>query len=81
MARLSATPHDALSRALVSSPARAGTLLMEYLPEPVAGLLDPETPPKAAEGMGGSPDAVCGRGSDGRLGVVPEGGSASNPRA
>ena len=43
-------PHDALFRALVSSPARAGALLMEYLPEPVAGLLDPEVLPEAIEG-------------------------------
>ena len=28
---LPATPHDALFRALVSSPARAGALLTEYL--------------------------------------------------
>ena len=47
---LPSTPHDALFRALVSSPRRAGALLMEYLPEPVAGLLDPNTPPEPVEG-------------------------------
>ena len=55
---LPATPHDALFRALVSSPARAGALLMEYLPEPVAGLLDPETPPEAVEGSFVDADAA-----------------------
>ena len=55
---LPATPHDALFRALVSSPARAGALLMEYLPEPVAALLDPETPPEAVEGSFVDADAA-----------------------
>ncbi|MDE0459673.1 MAG: Rpn family recombination-promoting nuclease/putative transposase [Chromatiales bacterium] len=45
-----ATPHDALFRALVSNPARAGALLSEYLPREVAELLDPDTPPEAVEG-------------------------------
>ena len=31
-------------------PARAGALPMEYQPAPVAGLLDPETPPAPVEG-------------------------------
>ena len=44
------TPHDALFRALVSDPARAGALLAEYLPREVAALLDPDTPPVALEG-------------------------------
>ena len=47
---LPATPHDALFRALVSSPGRAGALLMEYLPGAVADLLDPDTPPEPVEG-------------------------------
>ena len=55
---LPATPHDALFRALVSSPARAGALLMEDLPEPVAALLDPETPPEAVEGSFVDADAA-----------------------
>ena len=55
---LPATPHDALFRALVASPARAGALLREYLPEPVAGLLDPDTPPEAMEGSFVDEDAA-----------------------
>ena len=55
---LPATPHDALFRALVSSPSRAGALLTEYLPEPVAALLDPETPPEAVEGSFVDADAA-----------------------
>ena len=55
---LPATPHDALFRALVSSPSRAAALLMEYLPEPVAALLDPETPPEAMEGSFVDADAA-----------------------
>ena len=47
---LPATPHGALFRALVASPDRVGALLKEYLPEPVAGLLDPDTPPEPMEG-------------------------------
>ncbi|MDE0049643.1 MAG: Rpn family recombination-promoting nuclease/putative transposase [Rhodospirillales bacterium] len=45
-----ATPHDALFRALVSNPARAGALLADYLPREVVDLLDPDTPPEAVEG-------------------------------
>ena len=45
-----ATPHDALFRALVSNPSRAGALLADYLPREVADLLDPGTPPEAVEG-------------------------------
>ena len=55
---LPVTPHNALFRALVSSPARAGALLMDYLPEPVAGLLDPDTPPEAMEGSFVDADAA-----------------------
>ncbi len=55
---LPATPHDALFRALVANPARAGALLMEYLPEPVAGLLDPDTPPEPLEGSFVDADAA-----------------------
>ena len=44
------TPHDALFRALVSNPRRAGALLADYLPREVAGLLGPDTPPEAMEG-------------------------------
>ena len=55
---LPATPHDALFRALVSNPARAGTLLAEYLPREVAGLLDPGTPPEAVEGSFVDQDAA-----------------------
>ena len=55
---LPATPHDALFRALVSSPSRAGALLMDYLPEPVTGLLDPEAPPEAVEGSFVDADAA-----------------------
>ena len=55
---LPATPHDALFRALVASPARAGALLRGYLPEPVAGLLDPDTPPEAMEGSFVDEDAA-----------------------
>ena len=47
---LPTTPHDALFRALVSSPGRAGALLTEYLPREVAGLIDPGTLPEAVEG-------------------------------
>ena len=47
---LPATPHDALFRALVANPARAGALLAEYLPREVAALLDPGTLPEAVEG-------------------------------
>ena len=56
--RLPATPHDALFRALVSNPARAGALLSEYLPPEVAGLLDPDTPPEAMEGSFVDADAA-----------------------
>ncbi len=52
------TPHDALFRALVSSPARAGALLAEYLPREVAALLDPATVPEALEGSFIDPDAA-----------------------
>ena len=45
-----ATPHDALFRALVSNPARAGALLADCLPREVADLIDPGTPPEAVEG-------------------------------
>lgn len=55
---LPATPHDALFRALVAGTARAGALLMEYLPGPVAGLLDPDTPPEAMEGSFVDADAA-----------------------
>ena len=47
---LPSTPHDALFRALVSNPRHAGALLMEYLPGPVADLLDPDSPPEPVEG-------------------------------
>ena len=52
------TPHDALFRALVSNPARAGALLSEYLPAEVADLLDPGTPPEAVEGSFVDADAA-----------------------
>ncbi len=52
------TPHDALFRALVSNPARAGALLAEYLPREVAGLLDPDAPPEAMEGSFVDADAA-----------------------
>ena len=52
------TPHDALFRALVSNPARAGALLSEYLPREVAGLLDPGAPPEAMEGSFVDADAA-----------------------
>ncbi len=52
------TPHDALFRALVSSPARAGALLSEYLPREVVDLLDPDTPPEAMEGSFVDADAA-----------------------
>ena len=55
---LPATPHDALFRALVASPARAGALLRDYLPEPVASLLDPDAPPEAMEGSFVDEDAA-----------------------
>ena len=55
---LPSTPHDALFRALVSNPARAGALLSEYLPREVAGLLDPDTPPEAMEGSFVDADAA-----------------------
>ena len=55
---LPATPHDALFRALVANPARAGALLMEYLPQEVAGLIDPAAPPEAVEGSFVDADAA-----------------------
>ncbi len=55
---LPATPHDALFRALVSNPARAGALLTEYLPREVADLLDPGIPPVAVEGSFVDADAA-----------------------
>ena len=55
---LPTTPHDALFRALVANPARAGALLMEYLPQEVADLLDPGTPPEAVEGSFVDADAA-----------------------
>ena len=55
---LPATPHDALFRALVSEPARAASLLAEYLPQEVAALLDPEAPPEAVEGSFVDEDAA-----------------------
>ena len=56
--RLPATPHDALFRALVSNPARAGALLSEYLPREIVDLLDPGTPPEAMEGSFVDADAA-----------------------
>ena len=53
-----ATPHDALFRALVSSPDRAGALLTEYLPQEIAELLDPDTTPEAVEGSFVDADAA-----------------------
>ena len=55
---LPATPHDALFRALVSNPARAGALLAEYLPTEVIELLDPAFPPEAVEGSFVDADAA-----------------------
>ncbi len=55
---LPTTPHDALFRALVANPARAGALLAEYLPKEVADLLDPDTPPEAVEGSFVDADAA-----------------------
>ena len=77
------TPHDALFRALVSNPARAGALLTEYLPREVAGLLDPDTPPEAMEGSFVDADAArtqcdalfrvrLGTGHDARIYVLLE---------
>ncbi len=51
-------PHDALFRALVSNPRRAGTLLSEYLPREISDLLDPDTPPEAMEGSFVDADAA-----------------------
>ena len=80
---LPATPHDALFRALVSNPARAGALLAEYLPREVAGLLDPDTPPEAMDGSFVDADAArtqcdalfrvrLGTGHDARIYVLLE---------
>ena len=55
---LPSTPHDALFRALVANPARAGALLAEYLPQEVADLLDPDTQPEAVEGSFVDADAA-----------------------
>ena len=77
------TPHDALFRALVSNPARAGALLADYLPPEVAGLLDPDTPPEAMEGSFVDADAArtqcdalfrvkLGTGHDARIYVLLE---------
>ena len=55
---LPTTPHDALFRALVANPARAGALLEEYLPQEVADLLDPDTQPEAVEGSFVDADAA-----------------------
>jgi len=55
---LPSTPHDALFRALVANPARAGALLAEYLPQEVADLLDPGTQPEAVEGSFVDADAA-----------------------
>ena len=55
---LPATPHDALFRALVANPARAGALLAEYLPQEIADLLDPDTQPEAVEGSFVDADAA-----------------------
>ena len=55
---LPATPHDALFRALVSNPRRAGALLTECLPGAVADLLDPDAPPEAMEGSFVDADAA-----------------------
>lgn len=52
------TPHDALFRALVSNPSRAGALLADYLPREVADLIDPGTPPEAVEGSFVDADAA-----------------------
>ncbi|MDE0240652.1 MAG: Rpn family recombination-promoting nuclease/putative transposase [bacterium] len=43
-------PHDTLFRALVSAPPLAAALLADYLPVPVAALLDPDMPPEHVEG-------------------------------
>ena len=55
---LPATPHDALFRALVSNPGRAGALLADYLPAEVVDLLDPAFPPEAVEGSFVDADAA-----------------------
>ncbi|MDD9993548.1 MAG: Rpn family recombination-promoting nuclease/putative transposase [Rhodospirillales bacterium] len=55
---LPTTPHDALFRALVANPARAGVLLAEYLPQQIADLLDPASPPEAVEGSFVDADAA-----------------------
>ena len=52
------TPHDALFRALVSNPARAGALLSEYLPREIVDLLEPDTSPEAMEGSFVDADAA-----------------------
>ena len=44
-----ATPHDALFRALLTNPERAGAVLREHLPEPIAGRLGPD-PPRLIDG-------------------------------
>ena len=55
---LPTTPHDALFRALVANPARAGALLAEYLPQEISDLLDPGTQPEAVEGSFVDADAA-----------------------
>ncbi|MCY4243624.1 MAG: Rpn family recombination-promoting nuclease/putative transposase [Rhodobacter sp.] len=44
-----ATPHDALFRALLTNPERAGAVLRDHLPEPIAGRLGPD-PPRLIDG-------------------------------
>jgi len=44
-----ATPHDALFRVLLTNPERAGAVLRDHLPEPIAGRLAPD-PPRLIDG-------------------------------
>jgi predicted transposase YdaD len=46
---VSTTPHDALFRALVDDPGRAGALIRDYLPEPIARRLA-DGPPELIDG-------------------------------
>ncbi|MDE0239424.1 MAG: Rpn family recombination-promoting nuclease/putative transposase [bacterium] len=47
---LPSQPHDTLFRAIVSAPPLASALLADYLPGPLAALLDPASPPEHVEG-------------------------------
>lgn len=47
---LPSQPHDTPFRAIVSAPPLAAALLADYLPGPLAALLDPASPPEQVEG-------------------------------